>query len=207
MRLRWQPFIKTINKQSKYWMKVSGISRKMGVNGAWYLGMSLYVRSFFAFAELNHIYQINQECRKAFTSSGDRWSVMLPLEQLGSVSEDENNLQEALQSYQEAAILAEEIGDRPNLSYLHIHLGRIQRKQGNYLLAIQHHIEYVKLWATMGNQEALKEGFVHLGVDWYMMGRFSHGTAQQEAYRHAICTLAIAEKQRSLPYSLMWKPE
>ncbi len=133
------------------------IFRKMGVNGAWYLGMSLYVRSFFAFAELNHIYQINQECRKAFTSSGDRWSVMLPLEQLGSVSEDENNLQEALQSYQEAAILAEEIGDRPNLSYLHIHLGRIQRKQGNYLLAIQHHIEYVKLWATMGNQEALKE--------------------------------------------------
>ncbi len=40
-----------------------------------------------------------------------------------------------------------------------------------------------------------------------MMGRFSHGTAQQEAYRHAICTLAIAEKQRSLPYSLMWEPE
>jgi predicted ATPase len=179
------------------------ISRQMGSAGDWHLGMSLFVRSMFAFESLDHVSQLAQESRQAFTRSGDRWSVMMPLHQLGLIAENRNHYAEALQYCQEAATLAEESGDRPSLSYIQIHLGRIQRKMGNFLQAIHYHMDYVRLWATMGNQEALKEGFVNLGVDWFCLGNSQMEAARKDSHRKTILLISIAEKQRSMPYSFM----
>ncbi len=184
------------------------VSRQMGSAGDWYLGMSLFVRSMREFDEnVDLAYQLTQESRQAFNRSGDRWSVMIPLHQLGIIVERREDLPQALQYFQESLLLADEIGDRPSLSYNHIHLGRILRKMGDYPTAIQHHLNYVRLWSTMGNLEALREGFVNLGLDWFCLGNRLSGPAQQAAYRRAALLISFAEKQRSSPYSFLFDPE
>jgi tetratricopeptide (TPR) repeat protein len=181
------------------------VSRRLGAAGTWYLGMSLYVRSMFGTHDPGTNLPRVQECRQAFMESGDRWSAMIALQQLGAMAENRGELDEAMQYHQEAAVLAEEISDRPGLSYLLTHLGRLQRKKLNFQRAIQYHLDYLRLWLTMGNQQALKEGFVLLAMDWIFLARSQAGAAQDQAYRRAMRLAAMAEKQRSLPYSLMWE--
>jgi predicted ATPase/DNA-binding SARP family transcriptional activator len=184
------------------------ISRQMGLAGAWYLGMSLYDRSMFAFAEDGDlVYRLAQESRQAFIQSGDRWSVCAPLHQLGLLSENAEDFHQALRYFEEAGRLAEEVGDQPSLSYIHLHLGRVHRKLGSIGKAIQYHTNYVRLWSTMGNQGAMKEGFVNLGLDWFCLGNNQTGSAQKGSHLRAMTLISIAEMQRSLPYSFLNDPE
>ncbi len=184
------------------------ISRQMGPSGAWYLGMSLFVRSMYAFDTGELFFQIVQECEQAFTRSGDRWSVMMPLHQLGVYSEDpQGDLPQALRYLEESGRLAEEAGDQPSLSYIYLHLGRIQRKLGSIEKAFQYHTGYVRLWSTMGNQEAMKEGFVNLGLDWFCLGENQAEPGRKDYHERAVRLFAAAEKQRSLPYEFLNDPE
>jgi predicted ATPase/class 3 adenylate cyclase len=184
------------------------ISRQMGAAGDWYLGMGLFIRSMFTFREsLDRVRQLAQESRHAFIRSGDRWSVMMPIIQLGSIAQNRGEFSEALENYHEALILAEEIGDRPSVSYAHIHLGHTYRKMGQFKTAIHHHAEYVRLWATMCDQQALKEGLVNLGVDWISLGNQQTGAQQKESYQYAIRLISNAEKQRTVEYTFLYEPQ
>jgi predicted ATPase/class 3 adenylate cyclase len=182
------------------------ISRQMGPAGAWYLGMSLFDRSIFVPYTDDLYYRLVQESRQAFTQSGDRWSIADPLDNLGEFAESKNDFSEALRCFEEASRLSEEVGDQTMLSYMHLHLGRVYRKVGNFDLAIKYHTGYVRLWATMGYQEAMKEGFVNLGLDWFSLGR-SLGESVRKAYdQRAVKLIAAAEKQRSTPYTFLYDP-
>jgi tetratricopeptide (TPR) repeat protein len=183
------------------------ISRQMGSAGAWYLGMSLYVKSQHSFDDREIFLQLVLESKQAFTQSGDRWSVMMPLHQLGLNCEIGKDFDQALRYYEEAGCLAEEVGDQPSLSYIDIHLGRLHRKMGNIEMALQYHMSYIQLWATMGNQEAMKEGFVNLGLDWFCLGNSQIDTVQKESHRQAILLISVAEKQRSLAYNFLLDPD
>jgi tetratricopeptide (TPR) repeat protein len=114
-------------------------------------------------------FQRVQECRQAFMESGDRWSAMIALQQLGAMADKRGELDESLQYHQEGAVLAEEINDRPGLSYMLTHLGRLQRKKNNFQRAVQYHLDYLRLWLTMGNQQALKKALFcwrWIGFSW-----------------------------------------
>ena len=182
------------------------ISRQMGPTGAWYLGMSLFNRvTYIPFTE-ELFYRMAQESRQAFTQSGDRWSVVNPLDSLGEYAEMRNDFPEALRCYEEAFRLSEEVGDQTMLSYMHIHLGRLCRKIGSFDLAIKYDTGYIRLWATMGNHEAMKEGFVNLGLDWFSLGRSLGEPVRKVHDQRAVKLIAAAEKQRSTSYTFLYDP-
>ena len=184
------------------------ISRQMGPTGAWYLGMSLYCRSMYvSLSDDLAFHQIVQESQQAFTQSGDRWSVANLLDQLGEFAEKRNDLSEALRCFEEACRLGEEVGDQTSLSYMYLHLGRVHRKVGNFYIAIKNHTGYVELWAKVGSQEAMKEGFVNLGLDWFSLGRSLAEPARKSHDIRAVKFIAAAEKQRSTPYTFLYDPD
>jgi tetratricopeptide (TPR) repeat protein len=168
--------------------------------------MSLFIRLTYA-PYTDDLYDlIAQESLQAFTQSGDRWSVVNPLDSLGEYAEMKNDFPLALRYFEDAFRLSEEVGDQTMSSYMHIHLGRLYRKVGSFDLAIKYHTGYVRLWATMGNQEALKEGFVNLGLDWFSLGRSLGESVRKVHEQRAVMLIAAAEKQRSTPYTFLYDP-